>query len=190
MYSVLEVAIGFVCACLPSLNLLMEGKATSRQRRIENLNWHCPGNLGAPTASSRLHWLGSSSNHPTAPPICQYSKPGNDNGMIDLDIELALQTGQAVRMRSDGHASVYSLDVRPLSHRLTSDYGRREGWLAMAQNSPRDHRDAAFIRQLVESSKAQTTQGTSDPWCAIWDGPRTNLSSEQHGHTVQQTYRA
>ncbi|KAM5344694.1 hypothetical protein ACJ41O_010556 [Fusarium nematophilum] len=174
----LEIAIGFVCACLPSLNLLIEHHIRKRRRQRHNPNWpreRAPGNS---TIKRHLRWV-SSTTDPSDPPASRPRRNPAPRRSIDLDVELAMLTGQPVRLRSERLASGDSLSCRPLDHRLNSGDGRREGWLSQ---DPEDHSECHnrdFIMQMVESSKMRAAQGAQESWCPVWDGPRDHLDSQR-----------
>lgn len=95
--------------------------------------------------------------------------------MIDFDVELAMVTGQPVRMRSAGCVSADSLHCRPLDHTLSFGDGQREGWISRNQEDA-DDRDAEFIMKMVESSRIRAEEGSKESWCPVWDGPRDPLA--------------
>jgi hypothetical protein len=99
--------------------------------------------------------------------------------MIDLDVEMAMLTGQAVRLRSERLSSTESIGLRPLDHRLNSGDGRREGWLSQDQDDQDELKDSKFIMKMVQDSRARAEEGAKESWCPVWDGPRDPLAS--HG---------
>ncbi|RGP77298.1 hypothetical protein FLONG3_4596 [Fusarium longipes] len=171
----LELTIGFVCACLPSLNLLIEHHI--RKRRQRRRQSQTDGNRSRPSMIKRhFRWI-SSSTHASPQP----TRPMNrvSDGMIDLDVEMAMLTGQAVRLRPERLSSAESLGLRPLGHRLNSGDGRREGWLSQDQDDQDELQDSKFIMKMVQDSRARAEEGAKESWCPVWDGPRDPLAS--HG---------
>ncbi|KAF0643854.1 hypothetical protein FPSE5266_07137 [Fusarium pseudograminearum] len=122
----LEITIGFVCACLPSLNMVIEHHIRRRRRQRETQTDRRDRSR-ASMIKRHFRWM-SSTTHASPPP----SRPPNraSGGMIDLDVEMAMLTGQPVRLRSERLSSTESIGLRPLGHRLNSGDGRREGWLS------------------------------------------------------------
>ncbi|KAF4472497.1 integral membrane [Fusarium albosuccineum] len=92
----LEISIGFVCACLPSLNLLIEHQIRKRRREQHNPRW--PRQIKAEMSTVKRHfrWISSSTDPsaPHAPSRPSTAHPAGDR-MIDLDVELAMLTGQS-----------------------------------------------------------------------------------------------
>ncbi|KAL6922815.1 hypothetical protein FSST1_000089 [Fusarium sambucinum] len=172
----LEITIGFVCACLPSLNLLIEHHIRKRRRQRQT---QTDGRDRSRASMIKRHfrWM-SSTTHNTPP---QPSHPPNrpSAGMIDLDVEMAMLTGQPVRLRSERMSSTESLGLRPLDHRLNSGDGIREGWLSQDQDDQDELQDSKFIMKMVQDSRARAEEGAKESWCPVWDGPRDPLAS--HG---------
>jgi len=167
----LEITIGFVCACLPSLNLLIEYHIRQRRRQRQTQTGG-RDRSGASVIKRHFRWM-SSTTHNTPP---QPSHPTNrpSVGTIDLDVEMAMLTGQPVRLRSERFSSTESLGLRPLDHRLNSGDGRREGWLSQDQD---ELQDTKFIMKMVQDSRARAEEGAKESWCPVWDGPRDPLAS-------------
>ncbi|SCV53949.1 related to integral membrane protein [Fusarium fujikuroi] len=166
----LEITIGFVCACLPSLNLLIEHHVRKR-RRARNSNWP-RDRTRASLFKKRFRWISSSTEHMPSRP----NRPSD--GMIDLDVEMAMLTGQPVRLRTGRTASAESHDIRPLDHRLNSGDGRREGWLSQNRDEQEEVQDSKFIMRMVEESRARADEGAQESWCPVWDGPRDPMASQ------------
>ncbi|KAI6767569.1 hypothetical protein HG530_005578 [Fusarium avenaceum] len=145
----LEITIGFVCACLPSLNLLIEHHVR-RRRRERNQTWP-RDRTQASMLKRHFRWI-SSSTDPSLPPRPHPVNRPSD-GMIDLDVEMAMLTGQPVRLRTERLGSTGS-DIRPLDHRLNSGDGRREGWLSQDQDDQDELQDSKFIMRMVEDSRS------------------------------------
>lgn len=102
-----------------------------------------------------------------------------------MDVELAMLTGQVVSMRTGRHASADSLCCRPLDHRLTSNEGRRDGWLSQDSPDGSDgHQDTDFIMRTVEDAKTQTEKGDEESWCPVWDGPKDTSENLEEGNVV------
>ncbi|KAF4999851.1 hypothetical protein FDECE_11382 [Fusarium decemcellulare] len=177
--SALEISIGFVCACLPSLNLLIEHQIRKRRREQHNPRW--PRQIKAEMSTVKRHfrWI-SSSTDPSAPHAPSRPSTAHPTGdrMIDLDVELAMLTGQPVRIRQDRWGSADSIACRPLDHRLNSGDGRREGWLSQHDSSD-ECQNTEFIMKMVESSKIRAEEGDQRSWCPVWDGPRDPLASQR-----------
>lgn len=173
-FRALEITIGFVCACLPSLNLLIEHHVRKR-RRERNQTWP-RDRTQASMLKRHFRWI-SSSTDPSQPPRPHPVNRPSD-GMIDLDVEMAMLTGQPVRLRTERLGSTGS-DIRPLDHRLNSGDGRREGWLSQDQDDQDELQDSKFIMRMVEDSRARAEEGAKESWCPVWDGPRDPLAS--HG---------
>lgn len=165
----LEITIGFVCACLPSLNLLIEHHVRKR-RRARNPNWP-RDRTRTSLFKKRFRWISSSTEHMPSRP----NRPSD--GMIDLDVEMAMLTGQPVRLRTGRTASAGSHDIRPLDHRLNSGDGRREGWLSQNRDE-QEVQDSKFIMRMVEESRARADEGAKESWCPVWDGPRDPMASQ------------
>ncbi|GKU04339.1 unnamed protein product [Fusarium langsethiae] len=142
----LEITIGFVCACLPSLNLLIEHHIR-RRRRQRQTQTDGRDRSRASMIKRHFRWM-SSTTHASPQP----SRPTNraSGGMIDLDVEMAMLTGQPVRLRSERLSSTESIGLRPLDHRLNSGDGRREGWLSQDQDDQDELQDmyGGFITDL------------------------------------------
>lgn len=171
----LEITIGFVCACLPSLNLLIEHNIRKRRREKQNPKW--PRQRNALSSIKRhFRWVSSSTDPSLQRPSRACMKKRNSDRMIDFDVELAMLTGQPVRMRSAGGVSADSLHCRPLDHRLSFGDGQREGWLSR-NHKDSDDQDAEFIMKMVESSRIRADEGSKESWCPVWDGPRDPLAS-------------
>ncbi|KAM5378199.1 hypothetical protein ACJA88_005933 [Fusarium oxysporum] len=166
----LEITIGFVCACLPSLNLLIEHHVRKR-RRARNPNWP-RDRTRTSLFKKRFRWISSSTEHMPSRP----NRPSD--GMIDLDVEMAMLTGQPVRLRTGRTASAGSHDIRPLDHRINSGDGRREGWLSQDQDEQDEVQDSRFIMRMVEESRARADEGAKESWCPVWDGPRDPMASQ------------
>ncbi|WKT48500.1 Zn(2)-C6 fungal-type DNA-binding domain [Fusarium oxysporum f. sp. vasinfectum] len=166
----LEITIGFVCACLPSLNLLIEHHVRKR-RRARNPNWP-RDRTRTSLFKRRFRWISSSTEHMPSRP----NRPSD--GMIDLDVEMAMLTGQPVRLRTGRTASAGSHDIRPLDHRINSGDGRREGWLSQDQDEQDEVQDSRFIMRMVEESRARADEGAKESWCPVWDGPRDPMASQ------------
>ncbi|KAF5695951.1 hypothetical protein FGLOB1_13902 [Fusarium globosum] len=166
----LEITIGFVCACLPSLNLLIEHHVRKR-RRARNPNWP-RDRTRTSLFKKRFRWISSSTEHMPSRP----NRPSD--GMIDLDVEMAMLTGQPVRLRTGRTASAGSHDIRPLDHRLNSGDGRREGWLSQNRDEQEEVQDSKFIMRMVEESRARADEGAKESWCPVWDGPRDPMASQ------------
>ncbi|KAF5707079.1 integral membrane protein [Fusarium mundagurra] len=166
----LEITIGFVCACLPSLNLLIEHHIRKR-RRSRNPNWPYDRTRTS-LFKKRFRWISSSTEHIPSRP----NRPSD--GMIDLDVEMAMLTGQPVRLRTGRTASAGSHDIRPLDHRLNSGDGRREGWLSQDRDEQDEVQDSKFIMRMVEESRARADEGAKESWCPVWDGPRDPMASQ------------
>ncbi|KAF5558422.1 integral membrane protein [Fusarium mexicanum] len=166
----LEITIGFVCACLPSLNLLIEHHVRKR-RRARNPNWP-RDRTRTPLFKKRFRWISSSTEHMPSRPN------GPSDGMIDLDVEMAMLTGQPVRLRTGRTASAGSHDIRPLDHRLNSGDGQREGWLSQDRDEQDEVQDSKFIMRMVEESRARADEGAKESWCPVWDGPRDPMASQ------------
>ncbi|KAF5552453.1 Clock-controlled 8 [Fusarium napiforme] len=166
----LEITIGFVCACLPSLNLLIEHHVRKR-RRARNPNWP-RDRTRTSLFKKRFRWISSSTEHMPSRP----NRPSD--GMIDLDVEMAMLTGQPVRLRTGRTASAGSHDIRPLDHRLNSGDGRREGWLSQDRDEQDEVQDSKFIMRMVEESRARADEGAKESWCPVWDGPRDPMASQ------------
>ncbi|KAI7770549.1 hypothetical protein LZL87_002920 [Fusarium oxysporum] len=166
----LEITIGFVCACLPSLNLLIEHHVRKR-RRARNPNWP-RDRTRTSLFKKRFRWISSSTEHMPSRP----NRPSD--GMIDLDVEMAMLTGQPVRLRTGRTASAGSHDIRPLDHRIDSGDGRREGWLSQDQDKQGEVQDSKFIMRMVEESRARADEGAKESWCPVWDGPRDPMASQ------------
>ncbi|KAH7262935.1 integral membrane protein [Fusarium tricinctum] len=171
----LEITIGFVCACLPSLNLVIEHHIR-RRRRERNQTWP-QDRTQASMFKRHFRWI-SSSTDPSQPPRPPHPVNRPSEGMIDLDVEMAMLTGQPVRLRTERLGSTGS-DIRPLDHRLNSGDGRREGWLSQDQDDQDELQDSKFIMKMVEDSRARAEEGAKESWCPVWDGPRDPLAS--HG---------
>ncbi|XEU94807.1 hypothetical protein FSHL1_000091 [Fusarium sambucinum] len=169
----LEITIGFVCACLPSLNLLIEHHIRKRRRQRQT---QTDGRDRSRASMIKRHfrWMSSTTHTPPQP-----SRPTNPDGMIDLDVEMAMLTGQPVRLRSERLSSTESLGLRPLDHRLNSGDGRREGWLSQEQDDQDELQDSKFIMKMVQDSRTRAEEGAKESWCPVWDGPRDPLAS--HG---------
>ncbi|RSL86735.1 hypothetical protein CEP51_002626 [Fusarium floridanum] len=171
----LEITIGFVCACLPSLNLLIEHNIRKRRRQKQNPKW--PRQRNAISSIKRhFRWVSSSTDPSLQRPSRACLKNRNSDRMIDFDVELAMLTGQPVRMRSAGGASADSLNCRPLDNTLSFGDGQREGWLSR-NHKDSDEQDAEFIMKMVESSRIRAEEGSKESWCPVWDGPRDPLAS-------------
>ncbi|KAF4435352.1 integral membrane [Fusarium acutatum] len=166
----LEITIGFVCACLPSLNLLIEHHVRKR-RRARNPNWP-RDRTRTSLFKKRFRWISSSTEHMPSRP----NRPSDE--MIDLDVEMAMLTGQPVRLRTERTASAGSHDIRPLDHRLNSGDGRREGWLSKDRDEQDEVQDSKFIMRMVEESRARADEGAKESWCPVWDGPRDPMASQ------------
>ncbi|KAF5628715.1 hypothetical protein F25303_10348 [Fusarium sp. NRRL 25303] len=166
----LEITIGFVCACLPSLNLLIEHHVRKR-RRARNPNWP-RDRTRASLFKKRFRWISSSTEHMPSRP----NRPSD--GMIDLDVEMAMLTGQPVRLQTGRTASAGSQDIRPLDHRLNSGDGRREGWLSQNRDEQDEVQDSKFIMRMVEESRARADEGAKESWCPVWDGPRDPMATQ------------
>ncbi|KAF5668086.1 integral membrane protein [Fusarium heterosporum] len=169
----IEITIGFVCACLPSLNLLIEHHVR-RRRRERGQSW--PHDRQASMIKRHFRWI-SSSTDPSAHPSRPHPVNRPSDGMIDLDVEMAMMTGQPVRLRTERLGST-DTDIRPLDHRLNSGDGRREGWLSQEDDHD-ELQDSKFIMKMVEDSRARAEEGAKESWCPVWDGPRDPLAS--HG---------
>ncbi|KAI6747701.1 hypothetical protein HG531_008243 [Fusarium graminearum] len=171
----LEITIGFVCACLPSLNMLIEHHIRRRRRQRETQTDRRDRSR-ASMIKRHFRWM-SSTTHASPPP----SRPPNraSGGMIDLDVEMAMLTGQPVQLRSERLSSTESIGLRPLGHRLNSGDGRREGWLSQDQDDQDELHDSKFIMKMVQDSRARAEEGAKESWCPVWDGPRDPLAS--HG---------
>ncbi|KAJ4135187.1 hypothetical protein NW768_004808 [Fusarium equiseti] len=180
----LELTIGFVCACLPSFNLLIEHHI--RKRRRERTPSEARDRSRASMIKRHFRWI-SSSTGPSAQPTRPTNRASNgmidldraSDGMIDLDVEMAMLTGQPVRLRSERLSSTDSVGLRPLDHRLNSGDGRREGWLSQDQDDQDELQDSKFIMKMVQDSRARAEEGAKESWCPVWDGPRDPLAS--HG---------
>ncbi|KAF4971533.1 hypothetical protein FZEAL_9817 [Fusarium zealandicum] len=176
---VLELSIGFVCACLPSLNLLIEHSIRKRRREQANPQWPRERHVQSSTVKRHFRWV-SSSTTPSAPPASHQSTENRHaERMTDLDVEMAMLTGQPLRLQTGRCESVDSLACRPLEHRLNSGDGRREGWLSGDRENSDECQSPEYMMKMVESSKLQAEQGAKESWCPVWDGPRDPLSSQR-----------
>ncbi|KAF5026441.1 hypothetical protein F66182_1474 [Fusarium sp. NRRL 66182] len=182
----LELTIGFVCACLPSLNLLIEHHIRTRRRERRP---SCPRERKAHSSTMKRHfrWV-SSTTDPSAKPPSQHAADRTCGGMIDLDVEMAMLTGQPVRLQSQRRESEEPLGLRPLEHRLNSGDGRRDGWLSSDRDDRDERKDATFIMKMVEGSRARAEEGAKESWCPVWDGPRDPLATPNFGHPSWSLY--
>lgn len=185
----IEVTVGLSCACLPSVNILIEktmatdsqrrasyyerasGRGHNRERQHRVFTWNILSSI-APThlRSSRLR----SDSGPIAPlPV-----------PIDFDAGLAAlastdsvghtwkigdEEDRLVREPSEGHPSI--------PERATAADGRREGWIDQNVSRPHhysaDYFDHCGLGDLSRPSKVSSElvrAGRGKQWNRIWDG--------------------
>lgn len=165
----LEITIGFVCACLPSLNLLIE-RHRSKRRRRRSMQQTPPTSLQR--AKSFLCRDRSSRTTPAMARSDWNASTVNDNthpAIINFDMELAMLTGEPMGrrpQRPDNQPTI--LPCRSVD----SLQGRRDGWLSEMRPGGESYQDAEFIMRMVERSRMISEQGPKESWCPVWDGPR------------------
>lgn len=161
----LELTIGFVCACLPSVNVLAaklfpsaihhSSSGTPSNRRRGGTTSTLWGSISKIT---QLTGRKQSVAYPTA-------EPRAPSPVLNIDVELDRIFGRP----RDGEMIER---CQPITWQLNSDVGRREGWLSTGKGTNGELQDAEFIRKAVERSKLLSLEGPPDSWCPVWDGPR------------------
>lgn len=181
--SCLELTIGFVCACLPSLNVLIEHHFSRRGRESPNQ----PRTREMHTSTPRKSLRGSTTRTTEASPRCGIDPAQNDNQpqnqnqnqnqptRQDFDVELAMLTGQPVKLSTRQSESLESVDSHLLRARIDSVDGRQEGWLSRNREALERAHGADYIMNMVERSKILSEQEGRGAWCPVWDGPREHL---------------
>jgi hypothetical protein len=177
-----ELTIGFSCACLPALNILFQRRSNQRSdgnspRTSHNNSpwrswkWGFMSSMGKPTSSTTIHH-----STPSRLPSVTETKAGP----VNFDVELAMISGP-----DGGDATVQNPreneedrngDHWFVHERANSLDGRRQGWL-----DPEIHQQAqkpASSGDVSEDSRTSVTNPSTElarvsgnrPWSRIFDG--------------------
>ncbi|KAG7112840.1 hypothetical protein HYQ44_009191 [Verticillium longisporum] len=173
-----ELTVGLICACLPSVNLLFERHQSARKRSTAR-NVPRTGRW-SPAVDKTSHWWDTVTGRRTADataltttsqtpatalsqtamtevaPSQQQTCPPSHHRQMTFDVELAMFTGQPV----DGASA--EPEVKGSDVRINSFEGRREGWLAPRADG------------TVESRDFNQIMGTR-LWSTIWDGCKDDI---------------
>ncbi|KAI9170720.1 hypothetical protein HJFPF1_00190 [Paramyrothecium foliicola] len=181
LLTIIEIAIGLICSCLPSLNVFID-RLFRRRRRTPN---HLPQRrISGPKKtidSLNSYWrsFGTTFTRTDEPP----NRPLAEDVREEAAME-DVQTGEVEPRRVEA-GDVETADTRTseqngrlaLTH-ANSDEGRRDGWLDMRtqQKSSMGERTEPQMRRV--SMELANQRGTQ-PWDRVWDGNRVSPSYNQ-----------
>ncbi|KAI5458802.1 hypothetical protein BGZ63DRAFT_362455 [Mariannaea sp. PMI_226] len=165
----IELTIGFVCACLPSLNIIIEkccsGRRSQRDQQSAS-SW--PRRKGF---LQRNRTTGATPfNAPSDLP--RSTADESPTTVANFDTELAMlgsEPGEPAPRKPEGQV------IRPVSakcRRISSSEGRSEGWLSLSKLASEHHQNSEYVMRAVERSRLVREQGPEAHWCPVWDGPR------------------
>ncbi|KAI1634381.1 hypothetical protein F4809DRAFT_665628 [Biscogniauxia mediterranea] len=185
----IEITIGLICACLPSINILIEKRWSGRflPSRDPNSPRTVSGTKGKRYNSGFSSWWSSRVTQPTtqsASPAFSRTE-GSPRESVDFDVERQMLSGRPIHMGQVEHSDS-SIHGRNLSL-INSAEGRREGWLVQEEEDPaRNMADNSLgggggIRRTVEIS-LQLSRATGNEFLLsdkIWDGTLDNAISHE-----------
>lgn len=170
-----------MCACLPSINLLLEKHwkkkpSPNRPRTGWKNNVHRAN-------GKAMNIFNTLTDHTHVSTVSRAPQSQPQPSQMSFDVELAMLTGQPMTKTSREHAPS-SDEYR--AHRMNSSDGRREGWLAPAKDVKGDtRRNIGSMFGLTSLNRSKN--GLSTPICTaedrdntpspcrpdeIWAGPR------------------
>ncbi|KAM0270413.1 hypothetical protein ACHAQH_009471 [Verticillium albo-atrum] len=167
-----ELTVGLICACLPSVNLLFERHQSARKRSPAR-NVPRTGRWGS-SKETTSHWwdtvagkrtvdataMTAASQAPATtlpqPAMAEVApeRPAPHRQMT-FDVELAMFTGQPVDEASESELKGFDTSINSFD-------GRREGWLAPRADGDVEQRD---FNQIMGTRL----------WSTIWDGCRDDI---------------
>lgn len=171
--TILELSIGLICSCLPSVNILWErarlpawvGVAPYTHRRTGKKK------NGSVTMAKRR----AKKKAMAAPWLTATPPPGEASTSLYFERELALFSGQdpdETESREDFYAT----------QRATSLDGRREGWLdsdTLPVPATAKTGASSGTRRPSPIDRTLTTVSGNMPWESIWDGRPNRRGNEE-----------
>ncbi|CAH0021345.1 unnamed protein product [Clonostachys rhizophaga] len=180
--TMVELTIGFSCACLPALNILFQRRSNRRSdgnspRTSKNNSpwrswkWDFMSSTGKPTSSATIHH-----SAPSRLPSVTETKAGP----VNFDVELAMISDpdgvNATVSSPREHEEDRNGDHWFVHERANSLDGRRQGWL-----DPKMHQQTqnpASYENVSEDSRTSVTNPSTElarvsgnrPWSRIFDG--------------------
>ncbi|KZL70404.1 integral membrane protein [Colletotrichum tofieldiae] len=165
----IELTIGLVCACLPSVNVLFKRHQSSRER-ARDFNVPRTGRFGSTPREDFYNWWDTvtrktrtvDTTNVTAPQPDTLSQAslvaaGRQSRLVPLTTfnhDLALLSGRSVHETSETELKKFDL-------RVNSSDGRKDGWL-----SPQTEGDVERAQRNVAGTRI---------WSTIWDGRSTDI---------------
>lgn len=182
-----ELSIGIVCACLPTVNILLE-RGASRQgtgqhrgpRNIESTN-----KKKSKGSSARLSsWLSSKlTTITTATTTTNRDQPTTmEHTTVIHQVNVDVELGTITETVGEEEMDITRGQGRSGRTRVMSVDGRREGWLApLPGQEPRQQQQSKSssnhnghpTRVEVEVVAVEEDNNNVPPWDFIWDGRRT-----------------
>ncbi|KAI0594935.1 integral membrane protein [Biscogniauxia sp. FL1348] len=185
----IEITIGLICACLPSINILIEKHWGGRLLSSRDPNSpRTVSDTKRKRYNSRFSsWWGSRVTQPTtqsSSPVLSATE-GSPRDSVDFDVERQMLSGKPIHMGQLEHSNS-SVHGRNLSL-INSAEGRREGWLTQEEEDPAGNMANSSlgghgeIRKTVEIS-LQLSCATGNEFRLpdkIWDGTLDNAISHE-----------
>ncbi|KAI1498946.1 hypothetical protein F5X99DRAFT_420227 [Biscogniauxia marginata] len=160
----IEITIGLICACLPSVNILIEKHWAGRLRSVCDPN--SPRTISGPKAKESTSPASSTARETSCYPL-------------DFDVEQQMLSGKPIHMGQGEYPSsgIYGGGLSLIN----SVEGRREGWLIREGKNTAEISGGIQIQRTVEVS-LQWSQATGNE-CRmsdkIWDGTLDDAVSHQ-----------
>ncbi|KAK2015793.1 integral membrane protein [Colletotrichum eremochloae] len=169
LITALELVIGLVCACLPSINILHErlGKRepkfsgnrprTAHEIKQRNQNSHSSSYLWSLMTGKQT------TSAPTESPTAE--RTSSPQFRTNFDTELAILSGQSIaenpQKDEQGTVTAQHAENWGCKPRINSIDGRREGWLVTgAESSTQGERIPRWKHHEIEARKS---------WEAVWE---------------------
>lgn len=199
-----EISIGLICACLPSVNILYEHCTAART--LPNTP-----RTSTPRSSShrkRITWSGLGAKDDRYQPSGDSERSGgsdartstpNKEPLVNFDLELAMISGDNSIRDTQDPEGIFSNSPNDypscsILDRADSSDGRREGWLSPERPGIRpsyqtgrlNARGDGCERDRDDVSSRLAEVSGNRPWSRIWDG-KTNDTHAEHKQDTGST---
>lgn len=173
-----ELSIGIVCACLPSVNLLLERRASKKCLYQNDSSDITTKDKHRPKSSSKFSsWITSKRSTTTThtPTTWEQSTTGPNHTtvyQVDIDVEL----GTITEIAGEDDMDIIRGQGRSGRTRVMSMDGRREGWLAPSTGQQKKNNKNHDPKTGLPTSSSEVVfvgESNIPPWDFIWDGRRT-----------------